>query len=202
MEQEYQQLSEVYIGAFQCSIDYYIMAKFEINRSKIKRYLYYHIIIAFLITVFIVILIVNIEGSYEFFWTLLIFAFCWQFFLFVLPLILMYLNYRDYNKGMILIIKKNTFKLERKGKKIEFSAEDIDRVLIFKSFNNYHNRKVRVALESNYYFSRIFLKNEKEVIITHLLCERIEKFLPKEKVTIEPVFYQYVKQSDNYWEYK
>ncbi len=178
------------------------MKKFKINKDKIRRYLYYHIIVAILMTILIVLVVLYVRRSYDFFWSILIFALSWQFLLFLLPLSFLYSNYINYNKGMTLYIRKDEFTLKKGEKIITFSTDEIHKIKIFKSFNNFYNRSVRVALESNYYFTRIFLNNKMEIIITHLLCERIDKFLPKDKITTEPIFYQFIKKTENYWELK
>lgn len=115
----------------------------------------------------------NNVGSVRFVESLFMLLLFLMFFLFV-PLIIFYYNYSKINKGAIFILdsSQEIYEYQKENERILFKKQDIDKVEVHFSIPSYHKRIVWIFWQ-HFFYSRIKLKNGKNVIVTCLMCDNL-----------------------------
>ncbi len=114
--------------------------------------------------------------------------------LFVLPAIILHLNYYLVNTGDILKFsrKLNEFTFVHKGQITKFNPNEIDHVVWSVSFNEFENR-VGIVPWEGYNHHIIYLTNGKVITITSLLIPGFILPIGKEKIIVKQNFYRLAK---------
>ncbi|MEE1945902.1 hypothetical protein VRU48_12345 [Pedobacter sp. KR3-3] len=121
------------------------------------------------------------------------------FFLFVLPAIVLHLNYFLVNMGVVLKYSPGEKKMEicKRGFSIVFFIEDIEYVEQSISFNEAEHR-APVLTWDKYNHSVIHLKNGKVFTITSLLVPDFKPPIEKEKLKIKKNMFRLASMNKNY----
>ncbi|WP_159090843.1 hypothetical protein [Aquimarina aquimarini] len=123
-------------------------------------------------------------------------ALLWGVVGYLLPLLVLFFNYKKENNKTILEVINNKFTYKKKNKTIEFSFSDIEKVVLNLSFPLYH-RDIRLFFWDEYYYAEIKLKNGKSIIITCLLCDEIETLIPKNLIERRRRIFQVITKPDS-----
>ncbi|WOC41059.1 hypothetical protein [Polaribacter sp. HL-MS24] len=93
------------------------------------------------------------------------------------PMLILYFNYRSYNKNTIFQISSNAIIYEDALKKREFTFEEIAYIEFNLSYPLYDNRW-RLFFWDEYYYAVIKLKNRERLIVTCLLFNELKQRIP------------------------
>lgn len=103
----------------------------------------------------------------------------WTLIVYLLPLLYLYFTYKKENKFTSLNFFEGNIIVEDLNSSIKFSVKDISYVELNLSFPLFYNRH-RLFFWDEYFYSKIVLFNGDYFYITCLLCDELEKFIPKE----------------------
>ncbi len=104
------------------------------------------------------------------------------------PLLILFFNYQKVNNKATLEIVDNKFIYRKNKGSISFDISDIDKVILNLSFPLYH-RDLRLFFWDEYYYAFIKLKNGEDLVVTCLLCDEIEKLIPKNVIVRKRRFF-------------
>ena len=166
------------------------MRLFKVNASDHFRHLWILIPIGIVLPVAVYFLMVNQFGYYKqdraLFISGITFSVC------VFPLVLLHLNY--YLKDRFSTFKYNSLgeSVYQNGeKKIEFSNNDIDKILVFKSWPLAEERTLIFPWDS-YNYAKIYLKDGTVFTISSLLVYELDKVVNIKNVTIKKTFFAWI----------
>lgn len=144
-----------------------------------KVYLYRPLLLMGGIT--ILILIIGLFKTGEISLVALLILMLFSIIFFLVPILILYFNYKKFNKDMALHIANHHMTVETSSRKSTFEPKDIDYVEFNLSFSLYTNRW-RLFFWDEYYYALIKLKNGEMLVITCLLCDELVHLLPTELV--------------------
>ena len=132
-------------------------------------------------TIIVIVVVVSLTilnfkpNKYEHGSLALVLAICVGFTIFVLPSLLLYIQYLYFSKGLELFVDRfqNTLKLTLRNASFEFEVSDIQRIVKTCSYPVGENRICWLATDLYYYFE-IELKNGNRIIITSLMSRNFE----------------------------
>lgn len=153
------------------------MAKNKIykNLPYKKIYLYRFVVLMILISLLIPLFGLLKSGTISLFATLAMLI--WTISFYLLPMLILYFNYRSYNKYTILQISNNGITYKDGLQKRAFPFEEIEYVEFNLSYPLYENRW-RLAFWDEYYYALVKLKDGEKYIITCLLCDELKEIIP------------------------
>ena len=93
------------------------------------------------------------------------------------PMLILYFNYRSYNKNTVFQISSNAIIYEDALKKRKFTFEEIAYIEFNLSYPLYENRW-RLFFWDEYYYALVKLKDGEKYIITCLLCDELKEIIP------------------------
>jgi len=102
----------------------------------------------------------------------------WILVLYLIPLLILYFNYSKVNKNNVFIFDKESIIFNDGVNKNNFKLEDIECIELNLSIPLY-NKRYRLFFWDEYFYALLKLKNGKKLYITCLLCDELEKFIPK-----------------------
>ncbi|MHA7057059.1 hypothetical protein ACWGOQ_0007560 [Aquimarina sp. M1] len=104
----------------------------------------------------------------------------WGILVYLLPLLILFFNYRKKNRNISLKIENHNIHYYNNKENLNsftFRVESIDKVVFNQSFPLYYNN-VRLFFWDEYYYALVRLKNGEKIVVTCLLCDEFEKFIP------------------------
>ncbi|MBU2525957.1 MAG: hypothetical protein KKC03_05085 [Bacteroidetes bacterium] len=156
---------------------------FKISKDSIKKYLIRPLIIAILIDLILVAgFTVYLDENILFFFKWLVIIIFIQSFTFYLPLFIFFSNYYKINKDVLLTLtpEKKEFVYTKGFKSVFFKEEDIESLTFYTSIPVHKNKQV-YSFWLDYYYC--ILKTSKgSFVVTCLLCDELDKFVPEEKI--------------------
>lgn len=112
---------------------------------------------------------------------------------FLVPQMIIHLRYYWLNDGYIFYYNPNEQKIRisiERGEEVEFTFSDIQLVKHYKGIS-LAEKKIQFYPWDNYNFSRIYLKNGKQFLITSLLVPNMELPLESGKIELYKIAYAY-----------
>lgn len=158
------------------------------NLTNKKIYLYRPLFLMLL--TFIGVLSILFLKYGEFSLIIFLVSLSWTLVFFIFPLLILDFNYSKYNKNMVLNLSNTSICIRTKSKKIAFELDDIDYVEFNLSVTSYY-KHMGIAFWNEYYYVLIQLRGGEKYIITCLLCDELEDFIPtkliKKRMRIFPL---------------
>lgn len=151
------------------------MEKVYSNLPYKKVYLYRSI--AFMSVISLVIMFFISLYYKEISFITIVVLFFWTSLVYLMPLLILYFNYKNNNKNSILKIYNNTITFNNKTNEQSFKIDDINAVELNLSIPLYYNRW-RLFYWDEFYYALILLKSGEELVITCLLCDELERYIP------------------------
>jgi hypothetical protein len=102
------------------------------------------------------------------------------FLIYFLPLIIFYHSYKKFDKDTVFKIDDNKYSYVNINKEISFFKEDIEKVFIYQSIPALNNRTIWLYWQQYFYVKIITIKED--IVLTSLVCDEIEKYLPEDKI--------------------
>jgi len=156
---------------------------FKISKKEVNQYLVKPIIIGLLLDLTITVL-GSIFYKVDFIFVIKLFlgALLGQIFVFYLPIITFYSNYKRINKNLTLTVIPETkeFIYYDGINKIHFSEEEITELRVFVSIPTYHNRTIFLVWY-DFFYSKI-ITSKGEFVITCLICTTLEDYISEDKI--------------------
>ena len=173
--------------------------KYSVDSKSKKKYFYKPllIIISIDILAFLFFLYVKKMTTEESILVLLgILAF--SLILYIAPLFAFYFNYFFTNKNCQLVITANSlgniFSYKSGTINIEIKESDIKQVVFYLPPPVYEKR-AHWLFWDKYFYSKIILENQ-EIVVTCLLCDDFNKYIPQNKKVLKKVPFPFVKSKD------
>ena len=141
-------------------------------------------------------LILLFKGFFDFFTTILFFLGCHLFvFIFIsLPLIVLYLNYKKYNRNWAVKIDLPNQKIQIvdsiKNEELQVKFEEIKKIYKVVSYN-------KSAIHFGYmdfFYYELVLKSNERLIITCLVNEDLDKYIHQDKFKLVSKFSPYISK--------
>lgn len=145
------------------------------NLPNKKIYLYRSIL--FMILISMLIPLFGILKSREISLVALVVMLIWTSALYLMPMLVLYFNYRKFNKDVVLKTKNASIVFEDKLKKRMFTFNEVAYIEFNLSYPLYENRW-RLFFWDEYYYALIKLKSGEKFIITCLLCDELKEMIP------------------------
>ncbi len=149
-----------------------------INLPNRKIYLLRFILIISIIASAIILFLLFTTTTHVFTTSVLVLL-IWTLIFYLIPLLILYFNYKKVNKDSVLIIRDESISLEDKSTQETFTVNEIEFIELNMSIPLY-NKRIRLFFWDEYYYALIKLKNGKILFVTCLLCDKLEEFLPEE----------------------
>jgi hypothetical protein len=110
-----------------------------------------------------------------------------------IPLVILYFNYKRYNKDLILKISPNSrYELTKSSEYIEFYKEDIEHIEFILSYAVF-DKRASFLLWDSYFYVKIVLKNSQHVYITCIVCDDLSLYFPESIIKRRKIFFPYIR---------
>lgn len=149
-----------------------------INLPNRKVYLLRFVLIITIIASAIILFLLFTTRTYVFTTSVLVLL-VWTLIFYLIPLLILYFNYKKVNKDSVLIIKDEFISFENKSSQEIFTVNEIEFIELNMSIPLY-NKRIRLFFWDEYYYALIKLKNGEILFVTCLLCDKLEEFFPEE----------------------
>lgn len=116
-----------------------------------------------------------VNTEFDLFKILFLSTFSFYFLIIALPVVILHVNYLNYNYFKEIIIDKNRLIADA----IEYRSEDINEINIFATKQHFDDSTGAYSFAYNdyYYYIEICLKNKKKIILSSLLDYKLDKIL-------------------------
>ncbi|UPQ80711.1 hypothetical protein M0M57_07685 [Flavobacterium azooxidireducens] len=113
---------------------------------------------------------------------------------FPLLVFIFFFNYKKHNGKSTFSLTDNYKKFNYKdlNSEIIFENSDIKKIFVYFSYPEYEKRTI-TAFWTEYYYVKIVLKNENNIIITCLLSDEIINYLDRSKIIYKKKFFPLIK---------
>lgn len=153
------------------------MTKIYSNLSYKKVFLYRYLLIIVLVNIGLFSFFFFKTSSFKSTLNILGIILLFETIFYLIPLLILYFNYWNINKGVTLEVSNNSFVYDDGKLKSSFTVDKIAEVELNLSGNLY-DKFVRLFFWDEYYYADINLVNGENFYITCLLCNEIEELVP------------------------
>lgn len=147
------------------------------NLPNSKTYFYRAILFCLLIEVAIFLLLLY-QTDLKIALKVTLGAFIWSLIFYIIPLIIIHINYHEINNNAFLRINEEQFAFSKDDYFIEFNHEEIKKVDLILSYPLYEKR-FRWFFWDEYFYAIIHLKNGESLTVTCLIFDQLEELLPQ-----------------------
>jgi hypothetical protein len=101
----------------------------------------------------------------------------WSLVVYLIPLLIIFFDYYKSNNNCTFKISEKGYLYSEKNEIIEFGINEIEKVVFNLSYPLF-DKRIRLFFWDEYFYTRIKLKNGKNIFITCLLCDELESIIP------------------------